>query len=168
MAGPAAICIGAVRRRPLEIVGLKVFSSLQGLAGERRTIYKKACVAVIVIAIDIGNGIGSKPAMLAESAAHSPGRPQLGSSMSPPVIGNCSKSCGNDGTAAVQRSRHRNWIVAARRECSTRSWPATARLLDVANCGRKLFEVLRHRRNGCCARKQTSQLDCGSGARCRL
>ena len=54
MAGTAAICIGAVRRRPLEIAGLKVFSSLQGPAGERRTIYKEACVAAFAIAIDIG------------------------------------------------------------------------------------------------------------------
>ena len=59
MAGPAAIRIGAVRRRSLEIAGLKVFSSLQGPAGERRTIHRKTCVAVI--AIDIGNNIGSKP-----------------------------------------------------------------------------------------------------------
>ena len=137
MAGPAAICIEAVRQRPLEITGLKVFSSLQGPAGERRTIHRETCVAAIATVIDIGNGIGSKPAMLAESAAHSPGRPQLGSSMSPPMIGNCSKSCGNDGTAAVQRSRHRNWIVAAHRECSTRSWPTTAQLRDVAACGQK-------------------------------
>ena len=54
MAGTAAICIGAVRRRRLEIAGLKVISSLQGPAGERRTIYREACVAVIAIAIDIG------------------------------------------------------------------------------------------------------------------
>ena len=72
MAGTAAICIGAVRRRPLEIAGLKVFSSLQGPAGERRTIYREACVAEIAIAIDIGNGDGPKPAMLAESAARGP------------------------------------------------------------------------------------------------
>ena len=107
MAGPAAICIGAGRRRPLEIAGLKVFSSLQGPAGERRTIYRETCVAAIATVIDIGNGIGLKPAMLAEGAARGPGRPQLGSSMSPPVVGNCSKSCGIDPTAAVQRSRHR-------------------------------------------------------------
>ena len=57
MAGPAAICIGAGRRRPLEISGLKVFSSLQGPAGELRTIYRETCVAAIATMIDIGNGI---------------------------------------------------------------------------------------------------------------
>ena len=76
MAGPAAICIGAVRRRPLEIAGLKVFSSLQGPAGERRTIYRETCVAAIATVIDIGNGIGPKSAMLAETAARSPGGPR--------------------------------------------------------------------------------------------
>ena len=74
MAGPAAIRIGAVRRRSLEIAGLKVFSSLQGPAGERRTIYRETCVAAIVTVINIGNGIGLKPAMLAEGAARGPGR----------------------------------------------------------------------------------------------
>ena len=74
MAGPAAIRIGAVRRRSLEIAGLKVFSSLQGPAGERRTIYREACVAEIAIAIDIGNDFGSKPAMLAATAARGLGR----------------------------------------------------------------------------------------------
>ena len=107
MAGPAAIRIGAVRRRSLEIAGLKVFSSLQGPAGERRTIYRETCVAAIATVIDIGNGFGSKPVMLAATAARGPGRPQLGSSMSPSVVGNCSKSCGIDATAAVPRSRHR-------------------------------------------------------------
>ena len=74
MAGPAAIRIGAVRRRSLEIAGLKVFSSLQGPAGERRTIYRETCVAAIATVIDIGNGFGSKPAMLAATAARGLGR----------------------------------------------------------------------------------------------
>ena len=60
MAGPAAISIGAARRRPLDIAGLKVFSSLQGPAGERRTIYRETCVAAIATVIDIGNDIGFK------------------------------------------------------------------------------------------------------------
>ena len=112
MAGPAAISIGAARRRPLDIAGLKVFSSLQGPAGERRTIYRETCVAAIATVIDIGNGIGADPAMLAESAARGPGRPQLGSSMSPPVVGNCSKSCGIDGTA--ENFRKKNFEKSAR------------------------------------------------------
>ena len=103
MVRPAAMCIGAGRRRPLEIAGLKVFSSLQGPAGERRTIYRETCVAAIATVIDIGNGIGFKPAMLAESAARGLGRLQLGFSMSSSVVGNCWKSCGIDGTAAVSR-----------------------------------------------------------------
>ena len=74
-----------VRQRPLEIAGLKVFSSLQGPAGERRTIYRETCAAAIATVIDIGNGIGFKPAMLAESAARGLGRLQLGSSMSETV-----------------------------------------------------------------------------------
>ena len=89
MAGPAAIRIGAVRRRPPEIAGLKVFSSLQGPAGERRTMYREACVAVIAIAVDIGNGDGSKPAMLAETASHHAGRVRRRSSTLQPVIGSC-------------------------------------------------------------------------------
>ena len=88
MAGPAAICIEAVRQRPLEIAGLKVFSSLQGPAGERRTIYREACVAVIAIAIDIGNGDGSKPAMLAGTASRHAGRVRHRASTLPSVIGN--------------------------------------------------------------------------------
>ena len=90
MAGPAAMCIGAARRRPLDIAGLKVFSSLQGPAGERRTLYREACVAVIAIAIDIGNGDGPKSAMLAESAARGPGGPRRRASTLPSVVGNCS------------------------------------------------------------------------------
>ena len=88
MAGPAAIRIGAVRWRSLEIAGLKVFSSLQGPAGERRTIYREACVAVIAIAIDIGNGDGSKPAMLAGTASRHAGRVRRRASTLPSVIGN--------------------------------------------------------------------------------
>ena len=41
MAGLAAIRIGAVRRRSLEIAGLKVISSLQGLSGKVLTICKR-------------------------------------------------------------------------------------------------------------------------------
>ena len=89
MAGPAAICIEAVRQRPLEIAGLKVFSSLQGPAGERRTIYREACVAVIAIAIDIGNGDGSKPAILAGTASRHAGRVRRRASTLPSVVGNC-------------------------------------------------------------------------------
>ena len=51
-------------------------------------------------------------AMLAEGAARGPGRPQLGSSMSPPVVGNCSKSCGIDGTA--ENFRKKNFEKSAR------------------------------------------------------
>ena len=89
MAGPAAIRIGAVRRRRLEIAGLKVFSSLQGPAGEHRTIYKEACVAVIAIAIDVGNGDGCNPVMLAGTASRHAGRVRRRSSTLPSVIGNC-------------------------------------------------------------------------------
>ena len=89
MAGLAAIRIGAVRRRPLEIAGLKVFSSLQGPAGERRAIYREACVAVIAIAIDIGNGDGSKPAMLPGTASRHARRVRRRASTLPYVIGNC-------------------------------------------------------------------------------
>ena len=89
MAGPAAIRIGAVRRRSLEIAGLKVFSSLQGPAGERRTIYREACVAVIAIAIDIGNGDGCNPVMLAGTATRHARQVRHRASTLPSVIGNC-------------------------------------------------------------------------------
>ena len=99
------MCIGAGRRQPFEIAGLKNKLSLQGPAGERRTIYRETCVAAIATVIDIGNGIGAKPAMLAESAARGPGRPQLGSSMSSPVVGNCRKPCGIDGRAGNSKKK---------------------------------------------------------------
>ena len=117
MAGPAAICIEAVRQRPLEIAGLKVFSSLQGPAGERRTIYREACVAVIAIAIDIGTmttgtpdatqslrptaprivdvaAIGKKAplsplSILAGTASRHAGRVRRRASTLPSVVGNC-------------------------------------------------------------------------------
>ena len=151
MAGPAAICIGAIRRRPLEIAGLKVFSSLQGPAGERRTIYRETCVAAIATVIDIGNGIGLKPAMLAEGAARGPGRPQLGSSMSPPVVGNCSKSCGIDPLAAVPRSRHRapsgHIAVAKGKEPGRRAaiMPSRRGIAESRSTMRSRFCRFRHR-----------------------
>ena len=95
MAGPAVICIGADRRRPFEILGLKIFSSLQGPAGKVLTICRETCVVAIATVIDIGNGFGSKPAMLAATEARGPGRPQLGSSMSPPsseTVDSCAAS----------------------------------------------------------------------------
>ena len=151
MAGPAAICIGAVLRGPLEIVGLKVFSSLQGPAGEVLTICRKTCVAVIATVVDIGNGIGAKPAMLAESAARDPDRPQLGSSMSPPVVGNCSKSCGIDPTAAVPRSRHRapsgHIAVAKGKEPGRRAaiMPSRRGIAESRSTMRSRFCRFRHR-----------------------
>ena len=114
MAGPAAICIGAGRPRPLEIAGLKVISSLQGPAGERRTIYKEACVAAFAIAIDIGTmttgtpdatqslrptaprivdvaAIGKKAplSILAGTASRHAGRVRRRASTLPSVVGNC-------------------------------------------------------------------------------
>ena len=66
--------------------------------------------------------------------------------------GMCCCDCDRDR----HRERHRVQAGDARRDCSTRPRSTAARLLDVAARGRKLFEVLRHRRNGCCATKQTS------------
>ena len=131
MAGPVAICIGAVRRRPLEIAGLKVFSSLQGPAGERRTIYRETCVAAIATVIDIGNGIGLKPAMLAEGAAPGPGRPQLGPSMFKVLRHRPNGCCATKQTSGAFRAHCRGKGKRARSACSHHAEQARHRRVKI-------------------------------------
>ena len=137
MAGPAAICIEAVRQRPLEIAGLKVFSSLQGPAGERRTIYREACVAVIAIAIDIGT-----------MTTGTPGATQSLRPTAPRIV----------DVAAIGKKTAAIAAIDTRRDCLTPCRPSAAPCLDVAVCSRELLIVAQHRRNGCPPTAQTSGL----------
>ena len=156
MAGPAAICIGAGRRRPLEISGLKVFSSLQGPAGELRTIYRETCVAAIATMIDIGNGIWPPRDPWHPSAAGCH-RSQADRSSAPRCRRPCTRRArrarpsmaehGQTRRARPSTAEHgqtrRAWSVADQAD-QTRARRTAARLLDVD--ARALAELAEHGR----------------------
>ena len=94
---------------------------------------------MIAIAVDIGNGIGSKPAMLAETATRGLGRPQLSGSMSPPVVGNCSKvlrhrrngCCATKQISGAFRAHCRGKGKRARSACGHRTEEARHRSVRI-------------------------------------